>query len=122
MGLEEAPGDALERRPDRPGGVGISREEQLFECAVAPELVARRHAECDEVPRPVEAVPEALERPCVTPRIEAQDKRGGRRAHHREDSVELAPDEIHAAVRETRGAEHDDLAISLILVEERKSD
>src|SRR5256886_8120409 len=103
VGLEEAPREALERGADGPGSVGIAGEEELLERAMAPEQVAGRHAERDEVAWPVEAIPEPLEGPRVTRGIEALDEGGRRRAHRREHRVELAPEEVHAAVGETRG-------------------
>src|SRR5256712_12831370 len=123
VGLEEAPREALERGADGPGSsIGIAGEEELLERAVAPEQVAGGHAEGDEVAWPVEAIPEPLEGPRVTRGIEALDERGRRRAHRREHRVELAPEEVHAAVGETRGQQPDELAGARLGLTERKSD
>src|SRR2546428_4475084 len=123
VGLEEAPREALERGADGPGSsIGIAGEEELLERAVASEQVAGGHAEGDEVAWPVEAIPEPLEGPRVTPRVEALDERCGRWAHRRENRVELAPEEVYAAICETRGEQPDELAVARIGVTERKSD
>src|SRR2546425_484695 len=122
IGLEEAPREALERGADGPSSIGVAGEEELLERAVAPEQVAGGHAEGDEVAWPVEAIPEPLEGPRVTRGIEALDERGRRRAHRREHRVELASEEVHAAVGETRGQQPDELAVARIGVTERKSD
>src|SRR5437870_7526239 len=122
VGLEEAPREALERGADGPGRIGIAGEEELLERAVAPEQVAGGHAEGDEVAWPVEAIPEPLEGPRVTRGIEALDERGRRRAHRREHRVELAPEEVHAAVCQTRGQQPDELAGARLGITARKSD
>src|SRR5207244_11413330 len=72
--------------------------------------------------RSVEAIPEPLEGPRVTRGIEALDERGRRRAHRRENRVELAPEEVHAAVGETRGQQPDERAVARLGITERKSD
>src|SRR2546425_10652201 len=93
VGLEEAPREALERGADEPGSIGIAGEEELLERAVASEQVAGGHAEGDEAAWPVEPIPEALEGPRVTPRIEARDARCGRWAPRPEDPGAPAPED-----------------------------
>src|SRR5439155_13856191 len=122
VGLEEAPREAFERGADGPGSIRIAGKEELLERAMAPEQVAGRHAERDEVAWPVEAIPEPLEGPRVTRGIEALDERGRRRAHRREHRVELAPEEVHAAVGETRSQQPHELAVARLGITERKSD
>src|SRR5437660_83225 len=61
VGLEERAGESLEGRADRPGGVGITREEALLEGAEAGEEVAGGDAEGHQVPRAAEAIPEDVE-------------------------------------------------------------
>src|SRR5206468_11198364 len=69
VGLQECPRESLERRPDRAGRGGVAGQEALLERAVTQEEIAGGDTERDQIPRPVEAIPEAPERGRVAARV-----------------------------------------------------
>src|SRR5437870_3749288 len=122
VGLQECPRESLERRPDRAGRGGVAGQEALLERAVTQEEIAGGDTERDQIPRPVEAIPEAPERGRVAARVESPHELRGRRPHRREHAFQLAAEEIDAPVGEARGEQTDDLAVAGIRIAEGEPD
>src|SRR5262245_19472186 len=122
VGLQERPRELLERRPDRADRGGVGGQEALLERAVAQEEIAAGDAERDQIPRPVEAIPEAPERRRVAARVESPHELRGRRAHRREHAFELSAEEVDAPVGKARREQTDDLAVAWIGIAAREPD
>jgi len=58
VGLQKCPRESFERRPDRAARGGVAGQEALLERAVTQEEIAGGDTERDQIPRPVEAIPE----------------------------------------------------------------
>src|SRR5262249_34902965 len=122
VGLQERPREPLERRPDRADRGGVGGQEALLERAVAQEEIAAGDAERDQIPRSVEAIPEAPERRRVGARVESPHELRGRRAHRREHAFELSAEEVDAPVGKARREQTDDLAVARIGIAAREPD
>ena len=122
LGIEEDANEALERRPDRSGGVAVAGEEALLERSVARERVMARHAEGHDVARTVEAVAKAGKDLTIARGVEARDEVGGRRPHRGEDTLQLTAEEIDPAIREARREQGNHFAVARIGIPEGESD
>lgn len=89
---------------------------------MALENLARRHAERDEVARPIEPIPEVRKEMAVALRFELHHEAHRRGVHHRKHLLQGAAEEIHAAVGETRGEKADQLAVARRRIPEGEAD